>query len=121
MASNDSFTLPEGLNNNELADMANSYFVWESMNALGLAQTLFPEEDLGESRLPSGRFINFVNHFLSTFHLSFSGRILSSEELMRIDAVLASLRTPETPEGVILNRYSPGSHESYEQECHYRH
>lgn len=102
MADGNIFSLPEGLSNNELADMANSYFIWQKMNSLGLAHTLFPEEDLSEGKLPSGRFINFVSRFLGTFNLSHSGSILSLEELYDAQGVINRLRSPETLDNKLL-------------------
>lgn len=102
IAHDNTFSLPEGLSNNELADMANSYFIWQEMNSLGLAHTLFPEEDLSEGKLPSGRFINFVSRFLGTFNLSHAGSILSLEELHEGQGVINRLRSPETLDNKLM-------------------
>ncbi len=104
MPDGEKFILPEGLGNDELADMANSYFIWQSMDSLGLAHTLFPEEDLNDKRLPSGSFMTFANSLLSRFHMSHSGSILKLDELGHIRDILSVLRSKKTVENKELSK-----------------
>lgn len=98
------YTLPEGLQNNELANTANGYFVWSILDRIGLAQVLFPEEDLQEGHLPTSKFTLTINLWLDKFHMSNSGRIMTLEELVKLEDIFDSLRSKSTLENKELSK-----------------
>tara|TARA_A100000171_G_C2136551_1_gene150702 strand:+ start:450 stop:1928 length:1479 start_codon:yes stop_codon:yes gene_type:complete len=98
------YALPKGLQNNELANTANGYFVWSVLDRIGLAQVLFPEEDLREGHLPTSKFTLTINSWLDKFNMSNSGKVMTMEELMKLEDIFDSLRSKSTLENKELSK-----------------
>lgn len=76
-----SIKIPIESNNKEIGEIANTLFLYQTLDDLGAATLIFPDEKFGNSHLPSKSMIRFSNEILAALNLRHSGLILSKDEL----------------------------------------